>query len=61
MGVLQHILTISPEEGQTMEVLKRTGWNLMEEAKLIPPIDECPTPNLVFLMNVIVWNCRGAL
>ena len=25
MGVLQHILTMSPEEGQTMEVLKRTG------------------------------------
>ncbi|XP_050251981.1 uncharacterized protein LOC126698647 [Quercus robur] len=61
MGVLQHILMMSPEEGQTMEVLKRTEWNLMKEAKLIPPINECPTPDLFFLTNVSVWNCRGSL
>lgn len=25
------------------------------------PFDECPTPNHNFLMNIIIWNCRGAL
>lgn len=24
------------------------------------PFDECPTSNHKFLMNILVWNCRGA-
>jgi len=42
-------------EGQTREILKR------EEAKSLPPFDECPTPEHKFLMNIIVWNCKGTL
>lgn len=61
MGVLHHNMAWFPRKGQTREVLMRTGWNLREEAKLMSPIDECPTPNHCFLMNVIIWNCRGAL
>lgn len=22
---------------------------------------ECPTPNHLFIMNIIAWNCKGAL
>jgi len=44
-----------------MELVKKTGWNLMEEARLLPPFDECPTPNHRLVMNIITWNCRGAL
>ena len=27
----------------------------------MPPFDEFFTSNLFILMNVIIWNCRGAL
>ena len=33
----------------------------MEEERLLPPFDECPTPNHCLVMNIIAWNCRGAL
>ena len=36
------------------------GWNLKEEAELLPPFDECSTLSYIFIMNIIVWNCRGA-
>ena len=29
--------------------------------KLLPPCDECPTSQHIFIMNIIIWNCRGAL
>ena len=29
--------------------------------KLLPPLDECPTLEHSLIMNIIVWNCRGAL
>lgn len=42
-------------------MLKRIGWNLREEVKSLPPFDECPIPQHWFLMNIIIWNCRGVL
>lgn len=54
MGVLQHNLTICLGEGQIKEMLKRIGWNLREKAKSPPPFDECPTPQHLFLMNIII-------
>ena len=33
----------------------------MEEARLLPPFDECPTPNHWLVMNIIAWNCKGVL
>ena len=33
----------------------------MEEALYLPPFDECPSPNHCLVMNIIAWNCRGAL
>jgi len=44
-----------------MELVRKTGWNLMEEAKYLLSFDECPTPNHCLVMNIITWNCRGAL
>ena len=32
----------------------------MEEGKFLPPIDECPNSIHCLVMNIIVWNCRGA-
>ena len=28
---------------------------------MLSPFDDCPTPKHIFLMNIIMWNCRGAL
>lgn len=61
MGVLQHNLMMCLGEGQTKEMLKQIGGNLREEAKSLPPFDECPTPQHLSLMNIIIWNCKGAL
>ena len=44
-----------------MELVKKTGWNLMEEVRLLPPFDECPNPSRQLVINIIAWNCRGAL
>ena len=44
MGVLEHCVTLMPSKGQTKEMVRMTGWNLMEEAKLLPSFDECPNP-----------------
>ncbi|KAL0009525.1 hypothetical protein SO802_011027 [Lithocarpus litseifolius] len=41
--------------------MRKTGWNLMEEARLLPPFDGCPTPNHHLIINILVWNCRGSL
>ena len=61
MWVLQHNVTLIPGERQSLDMLKRIGWNLREEAKLMLPIDKCPTSQHQFIMNIIVWNCGGTL
>ena len=33
----------------------------MEMVELMPPVDYCLFPNCIFMMNIIVWSCRGAL
>nr|POE55078.1 hypothetical protein CFP56_26659 [Quercus suber] len=53
MGVLEHCVTLMPGKSQTIEMVRMTGWNLMEEAKLLPPFDECLTPNHCLVMNII--------
>jgi len=62
MGVIEHNPTVYPGEGQTMEILNWFGWMLREEVILMPPFDECLILlYIVFLMNVLIWNCKGAL
>ncbi|KAL4649489.1 hypothetical protein ACB092_01G016900 [Castanea dentata] len=29
--------------------------------KWMPPVEECSTPHHQLIMNVIIWNCRGAM
>ena len=61
MGFLQHNLTLIPGRGQTTEMMRKIGWNLREEAKSLPPVDECPTLYHSLIMNITIWNYRGAL
>ena len=46
-GVLQHMVTLLPGEGQTREVLRRIGW-ILEEAKLRSLSADCPIPSHKF-------------
>ena len=43
------------------EMMELMGWNLMVEAKPLPPVDDCPTSSHRLAMNIIAWNCRGTL
>ena len=61
MGVLEHCLTLIPRRGQTSEMLAKIGQNLRKEAELLPPFNECPTPNRLLSMNIIVQNSKGTL
>lgn len=54
-------MTFAPGRGMSAVMLRKTGWNLRKEAELVPTHNECPTPNHQFLMNIIIWNNRGAL
>ena len=42
-------------------MMRKIGWNLREEAKSLPPVDECPTLYHSLIMNITIWNYRGAL
>ena len=53
--------TFTPERGMSMTMLRKTEWNLRKEAELLPLHNKYPTPNHQFLMNIIIWNSRGAL
>ena len=46
-GVLQHMVTVLPGEGQTREVLRRIGW-ILEEGKLRSLSADCPIPSHKF-------------
>ena len=48
-------------QGQMMEVVRMIRWNLMEEAIFLLPFDVCSPPNHCLIMNIITWNCQGAL
>lgn len=47
--------------GQTREVVRMSRWNLMKEVVSLPPVDFYPPPIFCLIMNIITWNCRGAL
>ena len=61
MGVMEHVLVLRQGEGFKKTLLKEIGWTMMDQMRTLPPIDECPDPNLQLSMNIILWNCRGAL
>lgn len=36
-------------------------WTLKGKEMLGLPLDDCPNPDHSFLMNCIIWNCKGVL
>ena len=49
------------EEGQPIEVVIWIVWGLRVELKVLLPVDVGPSLKHSVIMNIIVWNCRGAL
>lgn len=39
-------LALLPRKGILEEMIRKMGKKLKEEVKLLPPVDECPTPYL---------------
>lgn len=61
MGVMEHLISLAPVEGFTNTFLRRMEWSLIDQRIALSYKEECPTPVHIFEMNVIVWNCQGAL
>ncbi|XP_030942199.1 uncharacterized protein LOC115967261 [Quercus lobata] len=61
IGVMEHVLVLRQGEGFKKTLLKEMGWTMMDQMRTLPPIDECPDPNLHLSMNIILWNYKGAL
>ena len=47
--------------GYPKEMIEWTGWNLRDEGRLLPTTDVCHSFVQSIMMNIIIWNCRGAL
>lgn len=58
---MEHVALFKKKEGFTKRFLVELGWSILEQMRAIPPIDECPSPHHILSMNIIFWNCRGAL
>lgn len=37
------------------------GWSLREGERVLPQIYVCPTPPYSLIMNIVIWNSKGAL
>ena len=51
--MLEHWLTMMLGSEQTIELMRKTGWNLKEVVRLLSPFNECPTPDNCLVMNII--------
>lgn len=41
--------------------MHQTGWILREEERLTSLPDDFPFSSQLVIMNIVIWNCRGAL
>ena len=62
LGILKHMLIWKPDWEASKDLLRRMGWSMVEAEKMNanPPEIEVPLSQFV-KMNVLLWNCRGAL
>ena len=59
-GLLCHV-EMMLGTGQMRVWQMQIGWSLRVEAMLMSSNKECSNPDYSGIMNVIIWNCRGAL
>ena len=61
MGVLELVLTLRSRKGRSSEMLAMIRWILRWGMGTRPPFNECLPPSLQLSMNILAWNCKGAL
>ena len=62
LGILKYMLIWKPNWMASKDLLRRMGWSMVEATAMNtnPPEIEVPLSQFV-KMNVLLWNCRGAL
>ena len=59
-GILKYMMVWKLEWKNSKDLLRRTGWSMVEAATMNPSQVEVPIGQFV-QMNILMWNCRGAL
>jgi len=61
LGFLQHLITMAEGDNLSKKMLREMAWKLL--SVLDTQIDPEPvfSPISSFSMNILLWNCRGAL
>lgn len=60
VGILKYMMIWMPSWSTSKDLLRRTGWSMVEVAMMNPSQVEFPVGQSV-QMNILTWNCRGAL
>ena len=62
LGMMEGLLGLCPEKGRINKWLALMGWRWKRVVVFLSPPIDCSS-HFVFInnMNIIVWNCRGAL
>ena len=60
VGILKYMMIWKPEWKYSKDLLRRIGWNMVEDATMNPSQVEVPIGQFM-KMNILMWNCRGAL
>ena len=61
-GVLKYMMIWKPEWGASKDLLRRMGWSMVDTASMNANPSDIEVPLGHFLnMNILLWNCRGAL
>ena len=62
MGKEANLESLALGWGKTRLLPVRMGWSLKRVTELLIALDKCPVLFFFLLiMNIVVWNCRGAL
>ena len=61
-GILKYMMVWKPDWGASKALLREMGWSMMEAAAMNANPQEIEVSLSQFIkMNVLLWNCRGAL
>lgn len=60
MGILKYTMIWKPDWVTSKDLLRRLGWSMVDAAMINPSLVKVPLGKFV-KMNVLLWNCKGAL
>ena len=56
----KYMMIWKPEWNSSKDLLRRLGWTMVDAAIMNPNLMEVPLGQFI-VMNILMWNCRGAL